>query len=197
MEAKNLIKALIKSQTEIKPPSKDKMGQYKNKYSSLDAILEAVRKPLADNGLVLSQSVESKEGHLMLVTTLVHESGESIHSDFPIIVEKNGPQGIASARTYACRYSICNLLALPSDEDDDGQAAQAVFESKPAGSNKKSLIAKVYSMTGEDENHRNWILSSNSDYYGVKFDRFDQMNEVQLEKIIKYLEKRPRVEKLA
>jgi hypothetical protein len=40
-----------------------------------------------------------------------------------MVIERGGNQGIGAARTYACRYATCNLLALPSDEDDDANSA--------------------------------------------------------------------------
>lgn len=122
MENKNLIAALLKAQLEIKPPSKEGVNpMFKNKYATLDAIYHSCRKPLADNGLLLSHSVEIDEKErYFLITTLLHISGEFIQNKFPMLIERQTNQGIASARTYACRYATCNLLALPSDEDDDG-----------------------------------------------------------------------------
>ena len=124
MERKNIITALIKAQKEIRPPAKSGVNpQFKSKYATLDDVYMACREALAKNGLVLSHSVECEEGRYFLLTTLLHESGESISNKFPMMIEKQTNQGIASARTYACRYATCNLLALPSDEDDDGNAA--------------------------------------------------------------------------
>jgi hypothetical protein len=125
MENKNLISALVKAQLEIRAPVKEGTNpMFKNKYATLDAIYAACRKPLADNGLSLSHSVEvDPQGRYFLVTTLFHVSGESMKNNFPMIIEKQTNQGIASARTYACRYATCNLLALPGDEDDDGNAS--------------------------------------------------------------------------
>jgi hypothetical protein len=124
MENKNLIAALVKAQAEIKPPAKEGVNpMFKNKYATLDAIYHSCRKALANNGLVLSHSVEEENGRYTLVTTLHHVSGEMLQNKFPMLVEKNTNQGIASARTYACRYATCNLLALPGDEDDDGNAS--------------------------------------------------------------------------
>ena len=124
-ETKNLIAALVKAQGEIKAPVKEGVNpMFKNKYATLDAIYHACRKPLANNGLVLSHSVEVDEGgRYFLITMLYHTSGEKMSNRFPMFIEKQTNQGIASARTYACRYATCNLLALPGDEDDDGNAS--------------------------------------------------------------------------
>src|SRR5579872_823116 len=125
MENKNLIQALLKAQREIQPPVKEGVNpMFKNKYATLDAIYHACRIPLADNGLILSHSVEvDEQGRYFLLTTLLHTSGETLTNRFPMLIEKQTNQGIASARTYACRYATCNLLALTGDADDDGNAA--------------------------------------------------------------------------
>jgi hypothetical protein len=126
MENKNLIAALVKAQMQIKSPSKEGVNpMFRNKYATLDAIYAAIRPSLSENGLSLGHSVEVDEaGRYFLLTTLYHVSGECIQNKFPMIIEKLTNQGIASARTYACRYATCNLFALPGDEDDDGNAAE-------------------------------------------------------------------------
>lgn len=125
MNNKNLISALLKAQVAIRPPTKEGVNpMFKNKYATLDAIYHSCRHALADNGLLLTHSVEiDEQGRYFLITTLLHESGETMSNKFPMLLEKQTNQGIASARTYACRYATCNLLALPSDEDDDGNTS--------------------------------------------------------------------------
>lgn len=125
MDNKNLIAALLKAQLDIRPPTKEGCNpMFKSKYATLDAIYHACRGPLARNGLILSHSVEVDEGgRYFLLTTLLHSSGESLTNKFPMLLEKQTNQGIASANTYACRHATCNLLALPADEDDDGNIA--------------------------------------------------------------------------
>jgi len=123
MEQKNIIAALIKAQKLIVPPSKSGTNpMYKSKYATLDDILSSVRESLIECDLILTCSVERDDlGHYALAR-LIHSSGEFIESKFPMLLEKQTNQGIASARTYAFRYAVCNILALPS-EDDDGNAA--------------------------------------------------------------------------
>ena len=124
-----LVEALCKAQLEIKAPKKDKINpRFKNSYSSLDAIYEACRIPLARHGLTLSHTVG--EGGNWVETTLRHEGGESICNRIPVYIEHQTSQGFASAYTYARRYGTSSLLGLSSDEDDDGNAA--VDEEKKA-----------------------------------------------------------------
>jgi hypothetical protein len=60
------------------------------------------------------------EGHL--ITILYHESGEEVASTMKL-PESFDPQKIGSAITYYRRYSICGLLSICADEDDDAQSA--------------------------------------------------------------------------
>lgn len=93
---------------------------YKNKYASLSNILDAVTKPLNDNGLSVVQ-MPCNEG---LTTMLIHTSGEWISSTSSTPVkDTTDPQKLGSAITYARRYALGAILSLNIDEDDDGQKA--------------------------------------------------------------------------
>lgn len=123
MENKEILKALIKVQTEIKPPKKDGVNpRFKNKYCTIDAIYDAIRKPLAESDLFLTHSVEWSDGRAWLRTSLVHTSGENLSNLVPLFIEAQTSQDMGKALTYARRYAICCLLALPGEEDDDGEA---------------------------------------------------------------------------
>lgn len=170
MEIKNLLAALVKAQLAIKAPEKDKVNpQFKSKYSSLDSIYGSCREELAKQGLVLSHSVEydAPSNRYFLKTTLYHVSGESISNTFPMFVDKQTSQGLASARTYACRYAIAGLLALPSDDDDDGEGAarREMSPQKTIPLPAPKFLSKEQSDTiiellNENEELMNRILSS-------------------------------------
>lgn len=128
-----LIVALVAAQLEMNPPKKDKTNpQFKSKYCSLDSVYEACRLPLAKNGLSISHSVEVTENKYSLRTTLFHISGAEINTVMPILVDKPTSQGFASALTYARKYAVCSLLALPTEEDDDGNEATTPSIKAPA-----------------------------------------------------------------
>lgn len=133
-----LSKALVKFHSEMGKVSKDaKNPFYKNKYASLSNIIEAVNKPLNDNGLSIVQ-MPCNEG---LTTMLVHSSGEWISSTSSTPVkDSTDPQKLGSAITYARRYALGAILSLNIDEDDDGQKASTptVAKSAPAQKQAKS-----------------------------------------------------------
>ncbi len=121
---KQLIVALVKAQLEIQAPKKDKSNaHFKSKYCSLDSIYEAVRIPLANNGLILSHTVNVVEGSHVVISTLFHISGAQISNQIPLLIGKLDSQGLGSAMTYSRKLAVCSLLALPTEEDDDGNAA--------------------------------------------------------------------------
>jgi hypothetical protein len=121
---KELAVALAKAQGEIRTIGFDSTNpHFKNKYASLTAIMDGVRPPLAKQGLAIVQGAsESTEGFLV-ETMLVHSSGEFIGNVVPVPVSKHDAQGVGSAITYGRRYGVSALLALATDEEDDGNAA--------------------------------------------------------------------------
>lgn len=133
---KDITQALInfhRNLPELKKDSSVKYGTTNFAYASLDTIMKAIRKPLADNGLAFYQTA-TPDGSEM-ITCLMHVSGEQIESRVPMAQDtstgRSGPQAQGSALTYARRYGLCVALGLVADEDDDGQTAAAA-PAKPA-----------------------------------------------------------------
>jgi hypothetical protein len=121
----NLFKALLKAQKSMGAATKDAANPFfKSKYADYGAVLEAVKGPLNDNGVVLLQPHIFQEGKTFVKTVLVHaETGESYESLTEVVCAKqNDPQAMGSAITYARRYGLQSLPCLPT-EDDDGNAA--------------------------------------------------------------------------
>jgi len=116
-----LYTALLKAKQKINPPSKNRKAVY-GRYADLEAVLQAVEKPLAEEGLVLVQSGVFKEGVNFLETRLVHvKTGQSITSDIPLAAKDlNDPQKLGGSITYARRYGITAILSIVADDDDDG-----------------------------------------------------------------------------
>lgn len=99
-------------------------GSYDFTYASLDNILESVKPHLAKNGLSLAQSmITLTENYHVLVTRLLHESGQWIEVEVPAKIVAPGMQPVGSAITFARRYGISAVLALVTDDDDDANSA--------------------------------------------------------------------------
>lgn len=123
--------AIVKASAELGPIAKDATNPaFRNKYATLDAIMEQVRPVLAKHGLAVMQGVthpETVDGRvvgLAVETRLLHQSGEWIASTVTLPVEKATAQGAGSAISYGRRYGLSAMLGLTA-EDDDGNAASA------------------------------------------------------------------------
>lgn len=129
---KELAGALAKAQAEIKAVAKDRTNpHFRNRYATLDAIVDAVRPVLAKQGLSVIQGVVNHADGFAVETTLLHSSGEWMRNSVPMMVGKQDAQGVGSALTYGRRYGISALLSLSTDEDDDGEAASKQPTKKP------------------------------------------------------------------
>lgn len=132
----NLAAALAKVQGQLRPAELNAQSHH-HKYADIASIIAAVRQPMAENGLSVSQfpgSTHNGETHYYatLTTILMHDSGEWISQDLTMPLAKVDPQGYGSAITYARRYALASVLGIVAGEDDDGNAATGQQASKPA-----------------------------------------------------------------
>lgn len=156
---KEIFSALVAVQGELQPVSKDSVNpHFKNKYASLDTITEAVRPVLAKHGLAIVQGGGETTGAGVLVTTMiVHTSGQWISSCYLMPLEKATAQSAGSAVTYGRRYLLGAMLALATEDDDDGQAAsqarqkktQIRLTPKPASDEQIQKIQELADATGD------------------------------------------------
>jgi len=120
-----LAAALAKAQAAIKGASKDTTNpHFKSKYADLASVWDACRKPLSDNGLSVVQFTQlyGEDRYPVLVTRLLHASGESVEGVTPLLMAKQDMQALGSALTYARRYGLAAIVGV-APEDDDGNAA--------------------------------------------------------------------------
>lgn len=119
--------ALSKAQGTMKNAHLNKVNpHFKSKYADLAGIRDAVTPALSQNGIAVVQGTDFDDGQFVVVTRLVHSSGQWFESRFPIAIDK--PQAMGSAYTYAKRYSLSAICNIAADEDDDANAAN---DSKP------------------------------------------------------------------
>ncbi len=105
------------------------------KYAPIDAIVEQIKVPLAKAGLAYTWTVKNEPGKITAIALITHQLGHSESSSFEIPIDQEGymtaPQKVASALTFAKRYSLCNALGISTgDEDTDatdvGKESEAV-----------------------------------------------------------------------
>lgn len=157
-KTQTLAQALLAAQREMPAVEPDALNpHFKSKFVSLDHLLATVLPVLNRNGVTLVQMPSTGErGEPALTTTLLHESGEQISSQMPLILPKNDPQGQGSALTYARRYALSAALGISAERDDDAQSVtdQVVLERerKEDASRSERMRVKIHEMcAGADE----------------------------------------------
>lgn len=121
-----LMGALLKVQGQVDGVAKTKKNpHFGAKYATLESVVDTLREPCQEAGLVIIQAPgECIEGTIAITTMIAHaESGEWLRSTIQLPLAKNDPQGAGSAITYGLRYSLMAVFVLPPVEDDDGNAA--------------------------------------------------------------------------
>lgn len=114
-----IFSALVKFQSQLKPVAKEAENPFfKSSYADLSSILKAVMPVLTSNGLAVIQPLKVVEDRVVLITKLVHESGETIESEM-ILPHNADPQKYGSLLTYYKRYQLQALLGINTETDDD------------------------------------------------------------------------------
>lgn len=146
-ENQKFAERLLNASSEIGVLIKDASNPFhKSKYLSLNALLDAVKPVLAENGLLLTQRIENNcvitriecptfdkfiESELELPNTGLKKSTETItftDDKGKSVTKKTASlsapdvQRIGSAISYYRRYTLQSLLGIQA-EDDDGSAA--------------------------------------------------------------------------
>ena len=134
--------ATVKRDKEVKVQTKSG-SSYSFKYAPLDSILEAVRKPLADNGLVVVQTLDAGD----LVTALLHESGAQVSGRMPLPAA-NDIKDLGSAITYMRRYALQALLGIAAEDDDDGSRSNGDSIQPVAASGETTDLIGIDKVSG-------------------------------------------------
>ena len=115
---------------------------YKSKYASLDDVLDAIKEPLRESGLVFIQ-IPYSDG---LETSIVDIEDESqcIKSKIPYMLGKNDMQALGSAITYARRYALVSMLGLEQDDDDGNKACTPPPPPLPPQTLKQYLYSQSF-----------------------------------------------------
>ena len=138
--------ALAKAQASMKNAALNKVNpHFKSRYADLAGIRDAVVPALSANGIAVAQTMTATDsGQCLVVTRLLHASGQWIESMCPIPLVPD-MQKMGSAITYARRYSLSAICGISADEDDDANAASQT-NGKP-----QVVTAKPAAPTGFDD----------------------------------------------
>jgi ERF superfamily protein len=119
----NLATALAVAQGKFHNAAKSARAHHGN-YADLAAIMDAIREPLSENGLAITQLVSTDDAGISVTTILMHKSGEWIASTLTMKPTQAGPQNVGIVISYARRYAVSAMVALASEEDTDGNEVQ-------------------------------------------------------------------------
>lgn len=158
-------------------------------YAPLDEIIEAIKQPLASQELAYTQTGLPGDKSGLLVTTLMHSSGQWIRSYLPLDFSLV-PKEMAGDITYFKRYALNGILGLSTDDDNDAADNKAEERSrepvKQNGAPHKQSPSPRHITQSEwesfdalyqklSEKDRGAILGFNkvSSVYDIPADRFD------------------------
>jgi hypothetical protein len=150
-ESTGLLAALRAVQNDAPALPKDKTNpHFKSKYTGLDTIIEKIGPLLDRHGLVWTALPSGTHEQPTLSYRLAHvETGEALEGTMPLLLDKPTAQALGSALTYARRYSLCAVLNLVTDEDDDGNSASSGYgkpAKKPTPARGKATRAEITSI---------------------------------------------------
>lgn len=144
-----IAEALAKAQGEMVQPEKNKTvtvrpkdsAPYSFDYADYNAIVEAVRGPLSKNQICFTHLVELLGDDLVLMTRLIHASGEYLESLYPLKVSTDA-KALGGAMTYGKRYCLSALTGCVADDDADAEPENVTaFGPKQPAAPKPSPIA--------------------------------------------------------
>jgi hypothetical protein len=171
-----IIPAFIAFQGDM--PSVPKDGNnphFKSKYATLGAITEATRPHLAKHGLGYTQFMSNRDGYQLIVTRIMHISGQWMEDDGYILnPTKNDPQGMGSAVTYARRYTLGASLGIITEDDDDGNRASEPAKPAPQPAKPAKPLAEPDWFTENGELNENGILAAKSIADGFTWEKIEK-----------------------
>jgi len=167
---KNIATALSKAQVVMRGAKKDSKNLFfKSSYSSLASVFEAIREPFTSNGLAVSQLMDVRDdGRTVIITKLMHVSGESIESKM-LLPEIIDPQKLGSAISYYRRYSLMAIAAIPSEDDDGNEAAKAP---KPSYISSRQVAHLEELINGNVEIRKKVLANCGNNLSSITVDRY-------------------------
>lgn len=145
--------ALLNAQKQITFAEKNaKNPHFKNNYADLESVIDAIKKPLNDNGIMFLQTFSPSEtGKLNLTTRLVHESGEWVEDELTMPLQKNDAQGYGSAATYSRRYALAAIVGLYQADDDGNEASKPVQKQEIQESKYIDIVTAIKEATDTEQ----------------------------------------------
>ena len=138
---KEITAALCKFIQQVGTIEEKDTAQY-GKFADLSTVLSTVNPALAANGLAVVHTTKVEDNKNILITNLLHTSGESITSEMLLPINAGGRGNPmhqeGGAITYCRRYSLLAILGLNAGiPDNDGDFANPTADKvTPINKNK-------------------------------------------------------------
>lgn len=178
--ATRLYMAVHKARAAMPTVKKSGRNTYdKYDYATLADYLEAIQKPLDDNGLIVvshideitwMQDRETQTGkyekvcRIMLRTTVIHaESGESMSVSVLGEGQDRGDKAFYKADTGARKYALANLFNLATDDDPETDSQDATPEQNGQRSNGRQSRETKPAQSSDVKSPANWPKSSDAE----------------------------------
>lgn len=152
-EVNEIVTALSKFQGVVPTIEKNKKvnfqtrnGKLSYNYADIADVMKAIRKPLSDNGLFVSHSIQITREGRDIVTTVFHESGQWLKSSMTL-ENTSDEKSLGGKITYYRRYALGSLLGLVTDDDVDCDMQGAQTNTTPAPQTPPPPKPKSNSMT--------------------------------------------------
>ena len=150
-ETAELNASLAKSQAGYKPVYFNRTNPYLDlQYVDLCNLIKASRAALTENGLAVTQFIETPEdGSTVLHTRLLHSSGQWMETRARLLPIKNDVAAYESTLNAQKRFSYMSLVGIvPMDDpgDDDGEVAMIKSNEYIARGPSEKLDPKKQSM---------------------------------------------------
>ena len=197
-EISNLATALCKAQGVMGGAKKTSNNPFfKSKYSDLASVFDTLREPFSSNGLSIVQLMDVLDsGVTVLVTRLMHVSGESIDSKMILPIDAN-PQKFGSIITYFKRYALMAICGIAS-EDDDGNLAANKIAPKPINISLEQISTLETLINGYDDIREKLLNACQQELSNITEDRYQNalawIKKLILEKSIDKMEKVKKVD---
>jgi hypothetical protein len=137
---KSIYTALMEARANMGKLIKDSTNpHFKNKYASLEAVIDVIDEPLQSAGISWNQTFDTRDDGILVLRTMFHFGDQTMRSDMPVICKDPGnPQAVAGAITYFRRYSLITMCGLTPEDDDGNAAASAPVRSPEPRSEAKT-----------------------------------------------------------
>lgn len=115
---------------------------FNSKYADLPVVVEALKKPLEEQGLTYRFVTVFNDGAWTLRMNIYDITDGNVQESEPYMFPLNpvDPQKMGASITYAKRYLLCTAFNVIAEEDDDGNEASG---NKPTLPKKKPVALQT------------------------------------------------------